>query len=354
MFCVECGREASDLHRGLCGECFSKKTPVFALPDRVHVAVCAHCGSVKRPRGWTDTPLPVVGLLEEAAREETRVRPEAEDARVEATARALDRHNHEVAISATGTVFGFPVRAEATIPGMVRRETCTRCSRIHGGYYEAIVQLRRPGGLAKGDREVATRIVSDHAEGLQRRGDREGFLLRIEEVHDGLDYYYGTIDAGRAVSKSLAESLGGRLRESPKLVGRKEGQDLYRITYGVKLPAYHPGSLLRVGDGLFSVRGVSPRRVTLTDLSTHEVVVVDREAADEARIVDAEPEEAVVVSESEREIQVLDPVTFRTRDLVKPPGFSARGGTVRVVRWEDGLRLLPNPETPPRREEKNL
>jgi NMD protein affecting ribosome stability and mRNA decay len=52
-------------------------------------------------------------------------------------------------------------------------------------------------------------------------------------------------------------------------------------------------------------------------------------------------EEAVVVSTSGTEAQVLDPLTMRTVDVKVPEGFEIEGReTVNVVRFEDLLHIV--------------
>jgi len=51
---------------------------------------------------------------------------------------------------------------------------------------------------------------------------------------------------------------------------------------------------------------------------------------------------AVLVSEEEHELMILDPFTFRTINLKKPSGFSMpQDEEISVIRIEDALFLLP-------------
>ena len=51
-------------------------------------------------------------------------------------------------------------------------------------------------------------------------------------------------------------------------------------------------------------------------------------------------EEAVIVSETENEVQILDPSTYRTVELVKPSGFECQGDSVNIIRVDDELYLV--------------
>jgi nonsense-mediated mRNA decay protein 3 len=51
--------------------------------------------------------------------------------------------------------------------------------------------------------------------------------------------------------------------------------------------------------------------------------------------------EAVVLSQSAKEVQVMHPRSYATVELRKPQGFKVEGDTVRVVLFEDEMYLLP-------------
>jgi nonsense-mediated mRNA decay protein 3 len=236
----------------------------------------------------------------------------------------------------------FEVRAPVVVH--VQRSTCTRCGRRAGGYYESILQLRAQGrSLAPDEVEHCGAVIDRVLAQMHGAGDLDSFLVKGEQVKGGFDFYLGTVHAGRAIARALQQEAGAALRETASLVGRsKDGIDLYRVTLSVKLPHARVGGFVGAGEVLHQVQGMGPKQATLLDLGTHRRLSLPRADLDDAPTLDpAAAREAVVVSESERELQVLDPDSLRTVDVVKPAGFPAGQRAVRVVRWAERLWLLP-------------
>lgn len=100
---------------------------------------------------------------------------------------------------------------------------CPDCSRMSGGYYEAIVQLR-------GDNMERLR---QYASSMEKRLKEKTFVSKVEEKKDGgIDMYIGN-------SKAVVADLHTRRVKaimSSKLFGRdKEGRNTYRTTFLIRI-----------------------------------------------------------------------------------------------------------------------
>jgi nonsense-mediated mRNA decay protein 3 len=255
-----------------------------------------------------------------------------------------DPTNFEYDVVVRGEASGVPFEARVPIVAHIQKSTCTRCGRKHGGYYESILQLRAEGrDIDPDEREHTAAIIDRVLTDLHRAGDLDSFLVRAKDVRGGWDFYFGTVAAGRAISKALAQEAGAALKETASLVGRdKTGIDLYRVTFSAKLPRARVGGFVGKDEKLYQVKGVGPKTATVLDLQDHKRTTWQRADLDQrAVLAPAEAKPAVVVSESERELQVLDPQSLKTVDIVKPAGFPKGMGSVRVVSWDDRLWLVP-------------
>ena len=58
----------------------------------------------------------------------------------------------------------------------------------------------------------------------------------MEKLKKGLNLYVSSIESARKISKEIIKRLGGVLKESKKLVGKKEGRNVYRVSFSVRLP----------------------------------------------------------------------------------------------------------------------
>ncbi|MBI4392337.1 MAG: hypothetical protein HY556_00870 [Euryarchaeota archaeon] len=341
MFCVKCGKEA-ELFDALCASCFIDEQDLLKVPDHVDLEICAHCHSRKRGSRWLEPKGELNPALEGAVKDSLTLHADAKST-LRFHVKEEDPRNFLFTIRVEGTLRGIPFARSATTKGRLKYGTCTSCSRRFGGYYEAIVQLRREDNpLTRPEMETLVDQASTVVERLREEGDPNAFILKSEEEHGGLNLYMGTTNAGRIVSKAIQARYKARLTESPELVGRREGRDLYRVTFGVKLPAWGVGSVLVIDDNVLLVRGLTVRSARMLNLDTGEQISMDRSKLGRVHLLDrSATKEAVVVSESEREFQVLDPDSMRTVDLKKPPGFPRGRKTVKVVRLEERLLLLP-------------
>jgi len=98
--------------------------------------------------------------------------------------------------------------------------TCSDCSRIAGGYFEAIIQLR--GDLKK---------VEKFAERIVKRLQKKTFISKFTEKKEGIDINIGST---KEVILLFSE-WGVKAKITRKLVGRKEGRRLYRTSFSVRL-----------------------------------------------------------------------------------------------------------------------
>jgi nonsense-mediated mRNA decay protein 3 len=231
-FCVVCGRTERPLTDGLCAECAADRTVLARAPDRVEVVICPHCGARRRGRQWeaegspshiTAADLtPSVSVPDEAA---------------------LRRVDWEE-VQATSTVREYRGRALVRFRGIERtvevplsvrmtRQTCTACSRRSGRYYTALLQLRGPAERRiTRPRELRARLDRRWDDLVREaRPDWRAAVSWREERPEGWDCFFTDTLAARAMARLAKQRFGAGLTESASLVGRKNGEDLYRVTF---------------------------------------------------------------------------------------------------------------------------
>ena len=357
LTCVECGAQVPRLIQGCCAACFTRTTPLLLAPEVLDVELCAHCDARHVGAHWIDPDegMPLEHIREDAVRAIVRVHEQVRDALVEVAERAQDARNFEHTVTLSGEVDGVPVDAERRVLVRMKRGVCDRCSRMFGGYYAGIIQLRATSrDVRPAETQRAHQLIGDELDRLRASGNREAFLTKSGPVPGGFDYYFGDIEGTRIVAKALAARLGATVVETAKLAGRKEGNDLYRVTFLVRMPLYSSGDFaLLDGEGLVQVMGEDRGVAMVMELLSHK-----RNKVEEGRLRRlGGPEllqEAVLVSKDSANLQVLDPVSLRTVDLPRPEGFAAEEASVWVLRHEERLWLpafMP-PGFPPKEREK--
>lgn len=340
MFCVECGRE-DELIGSLCVECYSRRHPGASLPDHVDLTLCVHCSSMQSRHGWEDIGS-VREAVEVAVEEALVLEKGASLSDMNVSMAEADERNIHVTVTATVTLDGHLFQRELRTTVRLKRGSCTECSKQQGSYYEAILQIRGQGReLGKAvEREIGELVKSRVA--AMRKSSREVFISKIESVKGGLDFYFSTIASARTVARELQDSLCAEFKESSSLWGRKGGKEVSRMTFLVRLPGFSKGDVVEHGGTEYYVRGLSRGVVHAIDISTGEERPLRTGESEEWRLLveRARIPKAVVLVDSEREIQILDPETNAPLELRKPSSFYRKGEQIRLVKTKRGAHVL--------------
>ncbi len=231
-FCVVCGRTGRSLVDGLCADCAADRTVLVKVPAHAEVTVCPTCGARQIGSHWerrgaseslsADDLTPLVTVHPDAALRTIRW----EETKSTATVRDL--------VGRARLRFrGTEREAEIALSVRTVHRTCPECSRRSGKYYTAVLQLRGGGD----DRTEKARALRERLDGVwaallgeARRDAQDAFSWR-EELPEGWDCYFTDTLAARSVARLARQRFGATIRESATLAGRKEGQDLYRVTF---------------------------------------------------------------------------------------------------------------------------
>lgn len=343
MFCVVCGKETDEeLRGGECASCYLEKNVLASVKDHVDVEVCVHCHARKRGEIWLEGHGELAPVVEDAVREGVVFAKVVDKPRLRVEVVPEDERNFTVIARAGGVAEGVPFETELRTRSRIKNGTCVRCSRVQGGYYESIVQVRSTKReLSIEERRALKTLASRFIERIVSDGDRNAFVLRDQDVDTGIDIYMGTTNSGRMLAKQIANEWGGKVSEHPKTVGQKDGLDLIRLTFAVKLPEYRAGDVVVLYDEPFVVSSVGQKTVQLTEILSGKLRHVERAEVEKARVISPkEAREAVVVSESERELQLLDPWTYETVTVLRPAGLGEVGGSVDVLRHDGELIIV--------------
>ncbi|OAQ53209.1 hypothetical protein HTG_06960 [Natrinema mahii] len=371
-FCPRCGdpvpeRSASDADGGpegqandplrpgaeveLCDSCYFEDFDFVDAPDRIDVRVCAQCGAVYRGNRWVDVGAQdYTDIAIEEVSEALGVHVDVEDVAWQIDPEQVDQNTIRMHSFFTGVVRETPVEEEVTVPVKIARQTCTRCGRIAGDYYASIVQIRAEDRTPTTEeieraKEIANGIVAD----MEATGDRNAFVTEIGELDDGLNIKVSTNKIGKKISNKMIEEFGGTVNDAETLVTEDEdGNEVYRVTFAVRLPPYTPGDVIELADDdggpvlVRSARG-NLKGVRVTTGERYEAGYEEGNSPDARKLGDLEDatEATVVTVEDDNAVQVLDPETFRATTVARPDYFDPDAETVPVLKSRAGLHVLP-------------
>jgi nonsense-mediated mRNA decay protein 3 len=340
-FCVKCGRDCEESLNGLCIDCWLDGRKLTSLPHHIDLRVCTNCGEFAFGDRWVKRDLAIA--VQETAMDNVMALRDVTVTGMAADVECQDPYVYVVTVTCECDVMGYVTEDVSSTIVRIKNNVCKRCSRQLGSYYEAILQIRTGAKELSPEMREETLAMVENSVARQAATNRSLFITKMEIVTGGVDVYLSSMSLGKSLARELSDAYCAETKESPKLVGQtSDGQDMYRITYLVRLPAFHVGDvvihegryckLLRVsGSGgrvidLMNFRERAVRKADMPDLKLYE-------SAEDLR-------EATVISSSGDEIQIMHPDNYSTVDLKVPEGYEV-GDTVRVVPIDDILYMVP-------------
>jgi len=255
-FCPQCGRETDTFFENLCESCFRAGLRLLE-PDRIaedvraSVNVCPHCGGFFKGNERTELEAVVEDAIRRAISKTYGPECPVEllELRIEYNEGARSAH---VFLRVKAVIKGLEMEESAEFTVLLRRAICVQCSRIAGGYYAAIVQIRADWRTPTEDELEAAAALAYAAL------SREEFISKQQLLKEGLNLFVSSAECGRRMAKAIVKHMGGTYAESKKLYGRRGGRELYRVTFLVRLPGYSEGDVLELAGKRIAVEKIVP------------------------------------------------------------------------------------------------
>ncbi len=330
---MECGKEGM-VYKGLCEECLPKKRALLELPPYVTLQQCPHCNAYRHPGGWRRSSLE--DALDAVIAKEVKVPRDVRRHHLSLSSTSEGGKSLLVHLSARLDLEGMVVEEDRDLEVRIKGSTCPQCSRKHGQYYEAIIQVRAQGRSLREDEVAGVHQTIDE----RVRGDPSLFITREEMVHGGLDVYLSSNEAAKSIIRELKSSLGGRMSSSPRLQTRKGGREVYRVTYALRLPRFSAGDLVEAKGRLYRVLS-SGEPAAVLDLRSGERGTMSHRELRKAKEASAREIQGIVVSQTDGDIEVVDPETYEVRRVPKPKGLDLKDERVALVITDDEAFIAP-------------
>jgi nonsense-mediated mRNA decay protein 3 len=160
-------------------------------------------------------------------------------------------------------------------------------------------------------------------------------------IHDGIDIIIGSQHIGVLICQGIVAQLGGRYTTHPKLVGEKNGRQLFRITYSMRLPRFQKHDVIRVKNRYYEIERIESHNVRVFDLRDGTGRSIRQD--DVERIIGnaRSAESALVAFADTGTMGILDPVSCKTVDLPRPGWLGVQSGDhVSVLRDADHLVVV--------------
>jgi len=338
FFCPKCGKPTE--HEGLCNHCRIGNTPWVECDRRVKSTHCPSCGAIKQVNTWTDTNRERAELAPELAKAAVHFHPDVRKPSMVVTVKDNTLNRSTATIVLKGLLYNIPVESICSIELIWHKEQCDRCNRISGSYYEGIVQVRADGRLpGTFELQMSAGIAQQVEDSLQAGGERLSFIVDMNETREGLDITVGSQHIGTLISQGIIAQLGGRFTTHPKLVGEKNGRQLYRITYSVRLPRFQKQDVVLSHGRYVEVIRVESNHLKVLDL-TEGIQRSVREDDVERLIGNLRNTESALVAYADDHIMgILDPISCQTKEFRKLKWLDVKAGQ-HVLVLRDGDHLV--------------
>ena len=254
MMCYQCGKRKATIE-GLCEPCFLEGKPPL-LVKNLKIRVCKECGAIYF-NSWRDI------TLEDVIKEYINV--EDTDFSIEEK-----QHTYNVTVVARQMFHQnqtHPLVQQAQFSVYVKDSLCDHCSKMHAGYYEAVLQVRRQTHiLTDEEREMCFNTVMDSLR-------TEDFISRIQERKEGTDFYFSSTKAAKRAADLLKKRMGGKIKESYHIMGfdRQKSTDIKRGTVLFQLHRYKEGDIVLVQERVYLVKSAA-QKLHIKNAETEKVL----------------------------------------------------------------------------------
>lgn len=343
LFCPKCGKDTDIFYDNVCRQCFIGDKELVKCPAILPARICPTCGSVFKKGKWSLRGDEHETILD-CVKDGIELNKEAKNIDLKMSLKQMDHSRYMVHLDAEAEIKGAPIAEALDTEVRIKWETCGTCSRISGGYFEGIVQLRADKRIPKQEElERCVGIAQDVAARSKEKGDRLAFIAKTVELGEGADLYVGSIKLGKQICRAIIDTFGGKFSESPKLVGQKNGEDLYRITFALRLPEFVRGDIIGVNNKVIEVQSCG-KHLSGIDLETGKRFIENFNDLMEVKKLSRREDSvhAVLVADEGKTIQVMDPETYETVTVKRPEFLCAEpGNEIKIIKTAKGIYVLP-------------
>jgi len=326
-FCVVCGDSGPLTSNRLCESCFRERVTLSELTATIQSVRCPKCAMVLHSGRWVN--IPDVELQHGVVQQELAVDERASGLEVGIHAEPVDERNTRLLVQAVGVIDELEFADEHTTMLQLSDGVCPSCSRRAGNYYEATVQLRSSGRRLAEDELEALRETLDSMIS-EMEPDPMFFISNEGAVAGGWDVVLGSKALARAWGRYLTRRYGSSTKESNTVVGRKDGEEITRLTVLYRKPAFDLGDVIHFRKGDWIVAGWQKDGALLHALDRRERIGASWRDLEKSR-VRARVKDHLDVDLLNRDSsggEFLDPRDWQVRTVSLP--FDDEGSSMRL------------------------
>ena len=339
--CPRCGVSSVG---GLCNKCTLQSATIVKCPDKIELVVCSTCGSVFAKGHRHTNECDIEKLTLKAIEDSLEIHSDLKDVDLTIHLSKIGSTRYMAYVSSQGKFRDIPVTNSCEIPVIINIVTCYRCSRMAGKYFEATIQIRgNVNEPSNEDLKECIQIAKNLADACYREGDQLSFIQEIKQTKGGLDLVLGSTQLGRKIAKTLMKRFGGKILETSKLIGKKDGRDVFRTTILIRLPRFKRRDLVSWKGDVFEVTGFEGKKTQLISIDDGRKSSISEDDAESAEFLGNRKDslKAILVSSDKSALEIIDPQSFKTIFASKPKRINGKPGEeIMILRTAKGLIVL--------------
>ena len=203
--CYVCGKDS--VYNNLCTEHYLDSIKLITAPASAEVIQCKRCGRFFIKGRWVET------TIEQAIKKMVKIKEKSDNFFC-----TYNKERHAAVCEASLYVpqLKKEKKERYVIKIVIKTQLCRRCSLAAAGYYEAVIQCRRM------NEEEIKKIISRN----------QWAVTKVEYKKEGIDIYFSDKKAAESIVRHLGKQ-GFKTTKSHKLIGKRDGRDVYRFYYAV-------------------------------------------------------------------------------------------------------------------------
>lgn len=340
MFCVECGKDGPIFKDGVCIDCYLKTHKFTKGPKKIGIPLCTHCESYKYKNTWISELFGDV--IRRLIKNTFKISRELNKVDINTECKET-KEGMSCKVYISGVIDDVKITEDHDLEVYFKRTVCDVCSKRFGGYHESIVQIRTDNReLSKEELEDIERIVKNLVEDIRAKGSRGLFITDIGEEHGGLDFFISEKGPGLIIAKKIQEIYGGIIKQSSKNIGMKDGKQLYRVTFLIRIPFLKKGDFIEHNNSLYHIVSVHKNKVKMFNLADWEESSVEFKTIQKSNLLGGEEilKDMILVSQTEEEVQIMDPKTYKIQTIKKPKPMSFKTEKIKILKTDKQILLM--------------
>ncbi len=329
MLCVECGKSEEIYKDGVCSDCYVKGKQFSKGPAILDLVQCQHCKHYQWKNTWLNENFEE--MLRRFIFEYFTISAELGSLQVELSNLEPSGNKVFATIAIKGKVGSTLILEEHLLTLRLKYDSCDVCSKRHGRYFESIIQIRAER-RSPDEEEIQkiTQLVEEQVELMREHGTRDLFITEITKEKGGIDVYLSNKASAKNIVRLIQTRFGGAVKQSPSLVGMKDGKNITRMTYLLRLFSYRVGDVFFFEKGLYLVKDITGTKTGTLNLNTWDERSFTNKNLDSVKVFSKDhlSSEVVIVSQSATEVQIMNTKTYEISDLKKPKDISFEPGKV--------------------------